>query len=128
MPLSFLWPDIQHIQSIEKEGEGCVIHYLSQYTQLETELRFNVTVEDVVSTIHDTIKELESKIERSENTCPKCGKPIKICKGKAGYYFIGCSGYPFCSWGTPLDAWMNAEEDPEKWKEQRKKMSLKSII
>lgn len=33
-------------------------------------------------------------------TCPSCGKPVKEKVGKYGV-FVGCTGYPDCSYTRP---------------------------
>ena len=110
---------IPHIQSIAKDGEGCIVYYLNPYVNEETNFRFDVSVQTVVDAIHETLGKLERQDEGGKNTCPVCGHPIKIGKSRTGCYFIGCSTYPQCNWCTPIEAWMKADGDPEKWKKQR---------
>lgn len=46
--------------------------------------------------------------EKLDEACPECGKPLSIRLGKRGR-FIGCSGYPECSYTRNLDNQANAE-------------------
>lgn len=55
------------------------------------------------------IGEIETNVARSDvtqekldETCPECSKPLSIRLGKRGR-FIGCSGYPECSYTRNLD-------------------------
>jgi DNA topoisomerase-1 len=64
---------------------------------------------------HTQIKDIETSVARSDVTqekldeaCPECGKPLSIRLGKRGR-FIGCSGYPECSYTRNLDNQANAE-------------------
>ena len=35
--------------------------------------------------------------EKEIKMCPQCGKPLKLRKGRYGFFF-GCTGYPDCSY------------------------------
>ncbi|NNM60218.1 MAG: type I DNA topoisomerase [Legionellales bacterium] len=55
------------------------------------------------------IGEIETNVARSDVTqekldeaCPECGKPLNIRLGKRGR-FVGCSGYPECSYTRNLE-------------------------
>jgi DNA topoisomerase-1 len=47
--------------------------------------------------------------EATDETCPKCGKPLNIRLGRRGR-FIGCSGYPECDYTRNVDDERGAEE------------------
>jgi len=57
----------------------------------------------VVATVEkkDTIK--DALLEQTDETCPKCGKPLVIRWGRNGK-FMACSGYPECKHSKPLEA------------------------
>jgi len=45
-----------------------------------------------------TIELVETKAPKLlEETCPKCGKPLRVARGKFGE-FVACSGYPECKY------------------------------
>ena len=46
---------------------------------------------------HESLVKKETP-EDTGRTCPQCGKPLLKRKSKYGTYFIGCSGYPKCSY------------------------------
>ena len=58
---------------------------------------------DYIEDLTEFYNNLENEInkvqpqENEERTCPQCGKPLKIRKGKYGLFF-GCSGYPDCTY------------------------------
>jgi len=74
---------------------------------------------NMLSGIFDDLEKNEAAIgrdlmerTREEQTigpCPVCGKPLRI-KRKGGSQFIGCSGYPDCTFnaGLPPSTWGNA--------------------
>jgi DNA topoisomerase-1 len=67
---------------------------------------------DKASTNMRNIKRME---EETDLKCQKCGLPMVIKWGKAGS-FLGCSGYPNCSFTTPykrVDGQVLAEEKKE---------------
>ncbi|MGN0813611.1 MAG: type I DNA topoisomerase [Candidatus Coproplasma sp.] len=42
--------------------------------------------------------------EKTEGTCPECGKPMRRMRSKSGKIYFGCTGYPTCkflSWDVP---------------------------
>jgi DNA topoisomerase-1 len=50
----------------------------------------------------EKIKREDVTTEATDETCPKCGKPLHIRLGRRGR-FIGCSGYPECDYTRNLD-------------------------
>ncbi|MBY0545311.1 MAG: type I DNA topoisomerase [Gammaproteobacteria bacterium] len=65
------------------------------------------------------IGEIEQNVARSDVTqekldeaCPTCGKPLSIRLGKRGR-FIGCSGYPECSYTRNMDNAQGEAAEPE---------------
>ena len=50
-----------------------------------------------VDTILDTVKRADVTQELLDEKCPECGKPLSIRLGKRDR-FIGCTGYPDCSY------------------------------
>lgn len=109
---------IPHIQKIEKTEEGCIVHYIRPFDNIEIELHYKLSVEEVTKAINMEVEEAEDRGGNNKNRCPVCERPIKICKGKFGF-FIGCSGFPKCTWGTSAEEWMLAKEDPKRWAIQR---------
>lgn len=55
----------------------------------------------------------ELTTEKSDELCPKCGKPMLIKLGRFGK-FLACSGYPDCKTTVPLKAEREAQEKMEK--------------
>lgn len=109
---------IQHIQRIEKEQEGCIVHYLRPFDNIEEERYYDLSVEELTAIVNEVLEETDEKEGNSKNRCPVCEKPIRICKGKFGF-FIACSGFPKCTWRTSAEEWMLAKGDPVKWKAQK---------
>lgn len=54
-----------------------------------------------VDTITDTVKRKDVTQEQLDEKCPECGKPLSIRLGKRDR-FIGCTGYPDCSYTRAL--------------------------
>ena len=108
---------IPHIQEIDDTQDGCVVHYLRPGDNTREELQFKLSAEEAAKTLNATLEE-EEREGCNKNRCPTCGRPIKICKGRFGF-FIGCSGYPKCTWMTTAEEWMEAKEDPQRWTAQR---------
>lgn len=54
-----------------------------------------------VTMISDTVKKKDVTQEILEEKCPECGKPLSIRLGKRDR-FIGCTGYPDCSYTRAL--------------------------
>lgn len=44
----------------------------------------------------------QTEAEGAKAMCPKCGKPMRIIRMKAGSQFVGCTGYPGCRNAYPL--------------------------
>ena len=61
----------------------------------------------------------ELTTEKSDELCPKCGKPMLIKMGRFGK-FLACSGYPDCKTTLPLKAEREAQEKIEKEYPQEK--------
>lgn len=64
----------------------------------------------------DLVKEINEKVQRSDVTqektdekCPECGNVLSIRLGRSGR-FIGCDGYPECSYTRSMDDDADAEE------------------
>jgi DNA topoisomerase-1 len=51
-------------------------------------------------------------VERLEENCPKCGKPLAKRLGRNGY-FIGCTGYPACDYTRNVDEEAGAASEPQ---------------
>lgn len=53
---------------------------------------------EVLAEFQKVLNENLAKVmpKEEEKVCPKCGKPMKLRKGKYGYFY-GCTGYPKCS-------------------------------
>ncbi|MBO4918760.1 MAG: type I DNA topoisomerase [Erysipelotrichaceae bacterium] len=51
---------------------------------------------------HESLIKKETP-EDTGRTCPQCGKPLLKRKSRYGTYFIGCSGYPKCSYIEPIE-------------------------
>lgn len=47
-----------------------------------------------------------AKYVLAKKRCAKCGKPMKLCKGKTGKFFVGCSDYPACKYIERVDTSM----------------------
>lgn len=63
----------------------------------------------LVDTITNTVKKEDITQEVLEDKCPQCGKPLLLRLGKKGK-FIGCSGYPECSYTANIDKEKNIVE------------------
>ena len=63
------------------------------------------------------IKDEENKILSKAGVCEKCGKPIKIGRGRWGR-FLACPGYPECKNIKKIDAEGNIIETKEKTKKK----------
>ncbi len=61
----------------------------------------------LVGHIQETVQRKDVTQEMIDENCPECGKQLSIRLGKRGR-FIGCSGYPDCSYTRNLN--QNAEE------------------
>lgn len=57
-------------------------------------------MEDFYGNLENSIKKV-APAESETKTCPKCGKPMKLRKGKYGPFW-GCTGYPDCKYLEPL--------------------------
>ncbi len=64
-------------------------HFWQPFIKLVTETKENVKKSDVTS-------------EKTDEVCPKCGKPLLIRLGKRGRFY-GCTGYPECDYTRGLD-------------------------
>lgn len=40
----------------------------------------------------------------ANETCPECGKPMRLQKSKKGRFFLSCTGYPACNETSLIDA------------------------
>ena len=50
---------------------------------------------------HSLFSAHEHALDDNFGDCPECGKPLHIKNSKSGP-FIGCTGYPECSFSKPL--------------------------
>jgi DNA topoisomerase-1 len=78
-----------------EEGKKAFLQVVKEFY-----LPFNqavVATEEKKDTIKDALQ------ETTEETCPKCGRPLVIRWGRNGR-FMACSGYPECRHTKPLDA------------------------
>ncbi len=55
---------------------------------------------------HESLVKKETP-EDTGRTCPKCGRPLLKRKSRYGTYFIGCSGYPKCSYIESIEGQEN---------------------
>ena len=55
---------------------------------------------------HESLVKKETP-EDTGRSCPKCGKPLLKRKSRYGTYFIGCSGYPECSYIESIEGQEN---------------------
>ncbi len=69
---------------------------------------FKARVEDT----EENVKRSDVTHEALDEVCPKCGKPLSIRLGRNGR-FIGCTGYPECSYTRNLDADSKEAEEPQ---------------
>lgn len=56
----------------------------------------------LVDDVGKKVKRQDARQELLDKTCPKCGKQLALCLGKAGS-FIGCTGFPECDYTAPVD-------------------------
>jgi DNA topoisomerase-1 len=67
----------------------------------------------LVDETEENVSRREVISESTDESCPKCGKPLLIRLGKRGR-FIGCSGYPGCDYTRSLESEANKESsNPE---------------
>ncbi len=66
---------------------------------------------------HKEVKHIDESVKRSDVTqekldekCPECSKPLSIRLGRTGR-FIGCTGFPECSYTRSLDETDNTEQE-----------------
>lgn len=65
-----------------------------------------------VITINDTVKKKDVTQEELDEKCPECGKPLSIRLGKRDR-FIGCTGYPDCSYTRAMPGTADAASEAE---------------
>lgn len=103
-----------------------VSHFLSEYFTQYVDYKFTATLEDTLDAISrgerewvpvlkdfwmpftariETVDKLVQKKDVTtrelDEACPECGKPLSIRLGKRGR-FIGCTGFPECSYTKSL--------------------------
>jgi len=61
------------------------------------EILSNINIEELSKSLREGIKK-----DKVVGKCPECGKELVIRKTKGKKRFIGCSGYPACSFTLPL--------------------------
>ncbi len=97
------FPDIFNINFtalMEKEldqiesGDKNHIHVLNDFYQ-----PFTQSLERALSQQEDIKKSLQEKIDEN---CPECGKELIVKWGRNGK-FVGCTGYPECTFTKPLE-------------------------
>lgn len=59
--------------------------------------KFYRTFEEELVEAQEKIKKLEPYEEKTDEICPRCGKPLVIKRGRFGK-FMACSGYPDCNY------------------------------
>lgn len=69
----------------------------------EGETKFIDAMNDFYGPFMETFEEAKSKMYRDPDEptgelCPECGKPLVYKKNKKGQKFIGCSGWPSCTY------------------------------
>ncbi len=104
-----------------------VIKFLTEYFTQYVDYDFTAKLEDDLDAVsrgerqwvplmdefwspfHDRTIEIEKTVKRSDVTqealnenCPECSKPLVARLGKSGR-FVGCTGYPDCSYTRPME-------------------------
>lgn len=57
---------------------------------------------NLVGTIETSVQRKDVTSETTDQSCPKCGKPLLIRLGKKGR-FLGCTGYPECDYTANIE-------------------------
>ena len=52
----------------------------------------------------NAITETFASYVKAKKRCSSCGRPMKLCKGNGGRFFLGCSGWPACENRSFIDA------------------------
>ncbi len=63
--------------------------------------RFYTPFEQALHAAEDAIGQVNLPEETSDETCPECGRPMLVKRGRFGP-FLACSGYPECKTTAPL--------------------------
>ncbi len=82
--------ELDRIETAEKDYLTVIKEF---YQPFEKALKKTISQKDSIR---------ESLMEDTDETCPKCGKPLIVRWGRNGK-FIGCSNYPECRYTRPLD-------------------------
>ena len=67
---------------------------------------------NLVEEILETVQRKDVTQEMLDENCPTCGKPLSIRLGRHSR-FIGCTGYPECSYTRSMDEDKNSSVQPE---------------
>jgi len=65
-------------------------------------------LDKVLSTLDERHEEISTALQQglrddaTVGTCPECGSNLVVRRSKRGGRFVGCSGYPKCTFGLPL--------------------------
>ncbi len=65
-------------------------------------------LEDIFSELEDNSEKLSESLraglreDKVIGTCPECGEKLMVRRSKRGGRFIGCNGYPDCTFSLPL--------------------------
>jgi DNA topoisomerase I len=74
--------------------------------------QFWTPFKELVTEILETVQRKDVTQEALDEACPLCGKPLSIRLGRHSR-FIGCTGYPECSYTRSLDDDKSATPDAE---------------
>lgn len=64
----------------------------------------------LVTEVMETVKRSDVTQEALDEKCPQCGKPLSVRLGKHSR-FVGCTGYPDCSYTRSMDEEKGASPD-----------------
>lgn len=65
-------------------------------------------LDNVLTTLDEQYQEISASLQTglrgdaTVGTCPQCGSDLIVRRSKRGGRFVGCSGYPSCTFGLPL--------------------------
>jgi len=65
-------------------------------------------LDKVLSTLDEQLEEISKSLQEglrgdaTVGTCPQCSSDLIVRRSKRGGRFVGCSGYPKCTFGLPL--------------------------
>lgn len=96
--------DLDRIARAEKKWKPVIKEFYEPFSKLLEKKKKEIKKEDVVV------------LEKTDEKCPVCGKPVIVKLGKYGKFY-SCSDYPKCEYAAPLDTGTeNGEIDQEQLK------------